>query len=100
MAVFAHIGKFSMGIKMPLINIRGRRIKLSIIMISPGFSVGNMANILPSREKDKEAVISPMNKISGLTRDTPRNNQVVIKPREDMNRLNKTPPKALPNTMA
>lgn len=69
-------------------------------MTLPGFSVGNIANIIPNKEKHKEAKANPKAKIRGLATTTPKNAQAANKVTKLMNMLNKTPPNALPKIMA
>jgi hypothetical protein len=56
--VYPHVGRLPRGIMRLLIKISGRRTTLSAIIISPGFSVGSMANI-PSVAKQNAGRTMP-----------------------------------------
>ena len=77
-------------------NINGRRTKLSIIITSPEFSVGNMANIIPIVAKQNEGNTKPRIKLRTLKICVSNHRSPMSNGITPIARLNRKPPRVLP----
>jgi len=73
-----HDGSSLIGMKTPLMKIKGNLITVANIMIEDGVSVGGTDSRMPKAAKQKEAKIMESPRINGLTMFTPRNKQTMI----------------------
>jgi hypothetical protein len=73
-----HGGSSPIGMKTPLMKIKGNLITAVNIMIEDGVSVGGTDSRMLKAAKQKEAKIMESPKISGPTMFTPRNKQTMI----------------------